>query len=125
MSVLIRRRHGERGEGRMGMIISLLLVIVIIYLGVKYVPVMINAYSFRDFIEEEARYAAIRKSDDDIRDRIYQKARDLTLPVEKASIKIQRSRHEVTISINYTVPIETPAFTHDWKFQERAVAPLF
>jgi hypothetical protein len=122
---MTRLRRGERGEGRIGVIISLVILIVLIYLGVKYVPVMINSYNLRDFIEEEARYAAVRKGDEDIRDRVYQKAQDLTLPVEKASIKIQRSRHELTISVNYMVPIETPVFTHKWQFAERVTAPLF
>lgn len=109
----------------MGTILSLLVLAVLIYLGIKYVPVMINSYSFRDFIEEEARYAAVRKGDEDIRDRVYQKATDLTLPVKKANIKVQRSRHELTITVDYTVPIETPVFTHEWQFNERVTAPLF
>lgn len=122
---MTRPRRGERGEGRAGTIISLLILVVLIYLGIKYVPVMINSYSFRDYIEEEARYAAVRKGDEEIRDRVFQKATELTLPVDKASIRIQRSQNELTISVNYTVPIETPLFTHRWQFQERATAPLF
>ena len=122
---MINERNRERGEGRMGAVISLLILVSLIYLGFKYIPVMVNTYSFRDYMEEEARYAAIRKGDEDIRNRLYERARELTLPVEKSNIQVQRSRHEVTISVKYMVPIETPVFTHRWQFIERATAPLF
>ncbi len=109
----------------MGAVISLLILVCLIYLGFKYIPVMVNTYSFRDYMEEEARYAAIRKGDEEIRNRLYERARELTLPVEKSNIQVQRSRNEVTISVKYMVPIETPVFTHRWEFSERASAPLF
>ena len=105
--------------------ISLLILVGLIYLGFKYIPVMVSTYSFRDFMEEEARYAAVRKGDEDIRNRLYDKARELTLPVEKSNIRVQRSRNQVTISVKYMVPIETPVFTHRWQFTEKASAPLF
>lgn len=122
---MITKRNRERGEGRMGAVISLLILVCLIYLGFKYIPVMVNTYSFRDYMEEEARYAAIRKGDEEIRNRLYERARELTLPVEKSNIQVQRSRSEVTISVKYMVPIETPVFTHRWEFTERASAPLF
>lgn len=122
---MITKRNRERGEGRMGAVISLLILVCLIYLGFKYIPVMVNTYSFRDYMEEEARYAAIRKGDEEIRNRLYERARELTLPVEKSNIQVQRSRNEVTISVKYMVPIETPVFTHRWEFSERASAPLF
>ena len=122
---MINKRNRERGEGRMGVVISLLILAGLIYMGFKYIPVMVNTYSFRDYMEEEARYAAIRKGDEDIRNRLYERARELTLPVEKSNIQVQRSRHKVTISVKYMVPIETPVFTHRWEFTERASAPLF
>lgn len=105
--------------------ISLLILVGLIYLGFKYIPVMVSTYSFRDFMEEEARFAAVRKGDEDIRNRLYDKARELTLPVEKSNIRVQRSRSQVTISVKYMVPIETPVFTHRWQFTEKASAPLF
>lgn len=122
---MITKRNRERGEGRMGAVISLLILVCLIYLGFKYIPVMVNTYSFRDYMEEEARYAAIRKGDEEIRNRLYERARELALPVEKSNIQVQRSRNEVTISVKYMVPIETPVFTHRWEFSERASAPLF
>src|SRR5467141_2238058 len=66
---MIINPRGERGEGRFGTFLALLLVLLGIYLGVKCVPVMINAYAFRDFLDEEARYSQMRKSEDEARAR--------------------------------------------------------
>ena len=56
----MRRANSERGEGRLGTLFALVLLAVIIYLGFKVVPVMINSYTFKDFMEEEARFAMVR-----------------------------------------------------------------
>jgi hypothetical protein len=38
----------ERGEGRLGTLFGLSVLVLTIYLGFKIVPVMVNAYAFRD-----------------------------------------------------------------------------
>ena len=50
-AINMRKMANERGEGRVGTIFALTLLAVFIYLGVKVVPVMINTYAFKDFIE--------------------------------------------------------------------------
>jgi hypothetical protein len=46
-------------------------------LAVKVIPVRVNAYEFRDFIQEECRFAATRNKDEDIYKRIVEKAKEL------------------------------------------------
>jgi hypothetical protein len=119
------RMGNERGEGRVGTIFALTLLAVLIYLGVKIVPVMINTYAFKDFLEEEARFASVRRDDDEIRQRVWKKARELDLPVEIKQIQTERSNARFDISINYTVPIVTPVYTYNWILEERVSSPLF
>ena len=118
------RRH-ERGEGRLGTLVGLSVLALTIYLGCKVVPVMINAYAFRDFLEQESRFAALRKKDDEVAKRVFQKARELELPVESKNIKINRSAGRFDIAVKYTIPIETPVYIYNWAFDERFTAPLF
>ena len=118
-------RRGERGEGRFGTLVGLAVLALTIYLGCKVVPVMINAYAFRDFLEQESRFAALRKKDDEVVKRVYQKARELELPIESKSIKINRSSSRFDISVKYVVPIETPVYVYNWAFDEKFSAPLF
>lgn len=121
----MKRFGGERGEGRMGTLFALALVATMIYLGFKVVPVMINSYSFKDFIEEEARFAAVRRDDDEIRLRVYNKARELELPITKEMIHTERTNARFDIMVSYTVPIVTPVFTYQYKRDEKVSSPLF
>ena len=122
---MVLGRRGERGEGRLGTLVGLSVLAVTIYLGCKVVPVMVNAYAFRDFIEQETRFAALRNKDAEVVKRVLQKARELELPVESKSIKISRSNARFDIVVKYIVPIETPVYVYNWAFDERFSAPLF
>jgi hypothetical protein len=122
---IMRMLRDERGEGRLGTLFALTLLVVMIYLGFKVVPVMINSYAFKDFIEEEARFASVRRDDDEIRTRVYNKARELELPVSKEMIHTERTNARFDINVSYSVPIVTPVYTYQYKRDEHVSSPLF
>lgn len=113
------------GEGRLGTLFALTLLAVMIYLGVKVVPVMVNTYAFRDFIEEEARFAAVRRDDEEIKTRVWRKARELDLPIELKQIQTERSNSRFDIRVSYSIPIVTPVYTYVWRMDEQVSSPLF
>lgn len=119
------RSSDERGEGRLGTLLSLCILLVFIYLGFKVIPVMINAYAFRDFIEQEARFAALQNKDDELKKRVLRKAQELDLPVTTKNIKMHRTHAYFDINVRYTIPIETPVYTYNWSLDEKTRAPLF
>ena len=121
---MVNRRR-ERGEGRFGTLVSLIVLLVAVYAGVKVVPVMVNSYAFRDFLEGEARFAALHKHDDEVRTRILRKAQELDLPIGAQQIILNRTNAYFDVQVRYTVPIETPIRTFNWDFDESARAPLF
>lgn len=118
-------RHGERGEGRLGLLIAVAVVAIGIFLAVKIIPVRIAAYEFRDYIEEECRFAAVRKSDGEVRERIIQKAEDLEIPLDPKKLKMKRYSGEMIIKANYEKPIDLSVTTYVFKFQIEERAPLF
>jgi hypothetical protein len=118
-------RRGERGEGRLGTLIGLTVLALTIYLGYKFIPVMVNAYAFRDYIEQETRFAALRNRDAEVIKRVLRKAEELELPVTNKSIKVNRTQSRFDITVKYTIPIETPVYVYNWMFDERFSAPLF
>jgi len=119
------RRASERGEGRFGTMVGLCVLLLAIYLGFKVIPVMVNAYSFRDFIEQEARFAALKKADQEVSNRVLRKAQELELPVSPKDILVNRTNTHFDIAVKYSVPIETPVYTYQWVFNEKSRAPLF
>lgn len=119
------RTNGERGEGRVGLLIAVVLVAIAIFLGVKYIPVRVNAYEFRDFVEEECRFAAVRKSDDEVRKRILQKAEELDIPLDPKKLSLERRAGEMVIRASYEKPIDLTVTTYVFKFDVNERAPLF
>ncbi len=121
-----RLSRNQAGEGRTGTFIALLVLGAGIYLGVKFVPVMINAYAFRDYLDEQARFAQLPHHDDEmVKNNILRKARELELPVAGKDILVDRSSNRIDIRAHYTVPIVTPVYTYNWEFNESIDAPLF
>jgi hypothetical protein len=119
-------RRGEAGEGRTGTFFALIVLGVGIYLGMKFVPVMINVYAFRDYLDEQAKFAALPHHDDEmVKNNILHKARELDLPVGAKDVLVERSSSRIDIRANYTVPVVTPVYTYNWEFHEAIDAPLF
>lgn len=118
------RRH-QRGEGRIGFLITLIIVAIAIFLGVKIIPVRITAYEFRDVLREEARYGAVRNSDAEVTKRILQKAAELEIPLEKKNLKVRRTVSEMIIRASYQHPIDLKVTTYVYEFDETERAPLF
>lgn len=118
-------RRGERGEGRLGFVITLIVVGVAIFLGIKVIPVRISAYEFRDVLREEARYGAVRNDDSQVTERIWTKAQELEIPLEKKNLKVKRTPGQMIITAHYEQPIDLKLTTYVYKFDATEKAPLF
>ncbi len=121
----MKNRSAERGDGRIGFMIALALLGAGIFVGVKIIPVRVNAYEFRDFIQEECRFAATRNKDAEIFKRVFDKAQDLRLPVTKKDIRLKRTTHEMIISAKYEQTIDLKVTKYVFKFDHEERAPLF
>ncbi len=117
--------RGQRGEGRIGLLVSLVLLAAGIFVGVKIIPVRINAYEFADFIEEECRFAAVRNQDSEVAKRILDKAMELEIPLKKKDLTVQRTGSEMIITASYQQPIDLKVTVYTYKFYRREKAPLF
>ncbi len=115
----------QRGEGRIGLLVSLALLAVGIFVGVKIIPVRINAYEFGDFITEECRFAAVRSQDAEVAKRILDKAVQLEIPLKKKDLKVQRTAGEMIITASYEQPIDLKVTVYTYKFYRREKAPIF
>jgi predicted small metal-binding protein len=118
-------RKSERGEGRIAFLISLAVLGVGIFVGVKIVPVRLSAYEFKDFMEQECRFAATRNKDEEIYKRVVDKAKDLHLPLDKKNLHLERTTHEMIISAKYQQTIDLKFTKYVFKFDHEERAPLF
>lgn len=121
----MKDKTAERGEGRIGFMIALALLGGGIFVGVKIIPVRVNAYEFRDFLQEECRFAATRNKDSEIFKRVFDKAQDLRLPLAKKNLRLERTTHEMIISAKYEQLIDLKFTKYVYKFDHEERAPLF
>jgi hypothetical protein len=122
---MLKRRNSQKGEGRIGLIIALIVVAVAIFLGMKIIPVRISAYEFRDTLREEARYAAVRDDDATVAKRIMTKAQELEIPMKRSQLELRRTTGEMIITAHYEQPIDLKVTTYVYKFRATERAPLF
>ena len=121
----MKRRNGERGEGRVGLAIAVVIVGVSAFLGLKIVPVRVTAYEFKDVLREEARYGAVRDSDKEVHKRIMNLAAEMELPLLAKHLTVKRSVSDIVVEASYEVPIDLKVTTYVFKFHHKEKAPLF
>jgi hypothetical protein len=107
----------------MRLVFVLSLIVVLIFLGLKFAPVYYGNYSFQDYVNDETRrtsYAA-GASAETIRDEVFKKAQELDIPLTKDEIKVEKSGtaggvNPVTINASYTVHLDLLVTSVDLHF---------
>lgn len=120
----MRVRRRERGEGRLGCLVGLILLALAVFIAWKMIPVKVRAAELRQVVVDEAK-AAGTHNNDQIKGAIMQKVHDTKLPVTEDDVHITRANSEITVDIEYDVPIDFPGFTYKWHQHHHAENPIF
>jgi predicted membrane protein len=120
----MRFNRRERGEGQMGCLVGLIVLAIGIFIAYKMIPVKVKAAELRQEVVDEAKSAGTH-GDDKIRANILSKARENELPVTEDNIKIHRGNNEITVDVEYVVPVEFPGYTYQWHIHHNAQNPIF
>jgi predicted membrane protein len=114
----IRARSSERGEGKFKAVAITAIFVFLIYVAFKVVPPYVSEYQLADKMQETARFASVNRSGpDSIRDTIFREVQDLDIAnVQKDDIKVTSDSGKVTISLDYTVPIDIIVYKFDLHF---------
>jgi len=114
----------ERGEGNFGCLIGLIVMLIGIFIAFKMIPVKVKAAELREVVQDEAKSAGTH-GDDRIRAAILAKAKENGLPVTEENVKIERTTSEISVDVNYVVPIAFPGYTYNWHIQHYQKNPIF
>jgi hypothetical protein len=120
----MRRRRGEAGDGKLGCILWGLLLAIGILIGWKAIPVKIATSELYDFMVEQAKWAG-STSAETLEKRIYDKAIQLNLPVDRRRVTAQKAGGTLRMRATFTVPLEFPGYTYDWEFDLQVERPIF
>jgi hypothetical protein len=103
----LSRRRKERGEGKLKAIVYTAILLAAVFSAVKILPAYVNEYQLSDKIQETARFAVVnRYTEEQVRDEVYRTVQDLSIPAKREDIKVTVSRSLVTISLDYTIPVD-------------------
>jgi len=98
-------------------LLGIVLLVVAVYVAWTMIPPYFNNYKLEDIVADEARMNTYTpKSEDAMRETIYQKAKDMDIPLTREQIAVQRAPNGVSIEVNYTVHIDYPIHPVDLNF---------
>ena len=109
--------RSQRGEGRLKAILYTAVFVSFIFAAIKIVPPYLAEYQLTDKMQEQARFAVVNRwTDEQIRTNIYKEIQDLGIPAKKEDIKVSANMQVVTISVDYTVPVDLLVYHLDLHF---------
>ena len=121
----MRPRSAHKGEGKIGCILWLLLLIVGIVIAWTLIPIKMKSVEFYDFIEDQAAVATYSRDAEAMKKRILAKANELDIPLDKDKLEVTRIGDRIRIKASYTIPAEFPGYTYYWKFEHEIDRNLY
>jgi hypothetical protein len=118
------RRRSERGDGNVGCIVWLLVLLIVVAIGWKAIPVKIRTSQLYDHMVELSKFSA-QAPPDELELSILNRARELDLPVAKEGVLVQRIGDRIKLEAHYTVPLHYPGYTYEWNFNHVVDRPIF
>ena len=98
-------------------ILGVAFIVAVVYGTWIMVPPYYSNYQLQDTIAEEARMNTYtQKSEEDMRETIWRKAKDLEIPIQREQINVQRAGGGVAIWVYYTVHVDIPGYPLDLQF---------
>jgi len=85
--------------------------------GIKVIPPYVAYYQLNDKVQEIARFGVVEhNTEDQIRDKVLKTIDDLQIPATKDNVKVSAGSSRVSISVDYTVPVEILFYHVDLHF---------
>jgi hypothetical protein len=118
------RKHRESGEGRVQFFFWLIVFAAALLVAFRVIPVKVKDAQLVDFTIELAQFRNHLPAERIEKD-IFNKARELDLPLERKAIKVEKFRERIRMKFSYTVPIDFPGYTYVWTIDHEIDRPLF
>ena len=118
-----RNHNRERGGSKLNLVLTLVVIAAMAFVAAKIVPVYFANYEIQDSLESESRFALTgypKKTPEDVRTDIFNKAKDLGIPTQKDAIHVAMDNGSVDIGLDYAVPIDLAVYQFTLQFHPHA-----
>ena len=110
-------RRSQRGGGTLKAIVWTVILVYGAFAAYRILPAYVAEYQLVDKMQEQARFAVVnRYTDEQIRDDIFKVVLDLEIPMKREQIKVINTSKVVSISMDYTVPVDLLVYHLDLHF---------
>lgn len=117
-------RSGPPGQGRFGCILWAVALGLAVLVAWKAVPVKLADVELADFIEQQVQFAG-GSTDEQIRKRILQRAKELDIPLDPKNLEIKKGSQRIQLHCTYSVELDFSVYTYVWNFEHEFDRPIF
>ncbi len=108
-----------------GCILNLVIFVYVVYILFQVVPVLYNKVELQSEMDRVARsYHMYRHDPNKMKVIIFNKAKELEIPISSRDITIQRRAKSVNIIVNYDIEFDLLFTKKKWRFTPKATAPV-
>jgi hypothetical protein len=117
--------HNEQGGARLKFLIFIVVFALILYVGYMYVPVAIDAYYFKDVMQNKVDQAMAQGYDGNwLKDQLAKSGPDYHVPAE-AIITPSAKEGRMSVRVQFTRPIAFPGYTYNYEFDHTVQSGAF
>ena len=121
----LSQKNSESGGARLKLVIALAVIAVVAYVGYMYIPVAIDAYYFKDAMQNKVNLAAAQGYDASwISDQLSKGKAEFHVP-DDAVISPAQKDGRMEVRVQFTRPISFPGFTYNYNFDYTAQSTSF
>jgi hypothetical protein len=120
------KKQGERGGARAKFIIAITIFAVVVYAGYLYLPVALDAYYFKDVMQNKVDLAATQGYETAwVKDQLDKSKAEYHVPPEAIIAPARSDDNRIQVRVQYTRPISFPGFTYNYDFDYTAKSTTF
>jgi len=118
------RRVGENGAGAINLLITVVVLLVVGMTIAQLLPAQNRRSKMMDYMVEQTQ-TAIRTAPKTIEQRLFEKAREWKVPVEREDIHVAKSGKGIRITASYVEHLNFVVYTYDWKIDLDVDRPIY
>jgi hypothetical protein len=112
--------QNEHGGSRLKLIIFLAVFGLIIYVGYMYIPVSVDAYYYKDIMQNKVDMAAAQGFDGNwVRDQLVKSGPEYHVPPDMTVTSILKEGR-LEVRVQFIRPISFPGYTYNYEFDHTA-----
>ena len=119
------RWNTQRGEGRVGCIFWVAVLVIAVFASWKLIPVKVNNAELVDYMTEVAQFQSAQKPPEELKKMIIARAGELWIPLTKENVTVIRNGDRIRMTLDYTDPVDLLVFTYNWHFHHELDRPIF